>query len=221
MPIQLSPHARQTRSQARTQAVLTPTPRTPFDGTPEVPQMRAHLDGGPNVEGAALSRKEGRVPRRSSSFPGISRTTLKGPGEDGEEEEENYVEEEGSDGTEGVPAPVGASQGTGGPTLAQSNKPASYQSEPSLLAIMQQITQIMDNLQAASSSEASRPPAFKTPSMKAPEFFVGTQPFKVRSFIQSCQLILHNYLANFSKDRKKVFYATSLLIGRAAKWIED
>ncbi|MBW0592429.1 hypothetical protein O181_132144 [Austropuccinia psidii MF-1] len=50
---------------------------------------------------------------------------------------------------------------------------------------MQQMTQIMANLQAASSSEASRPPAFKTLPMKAPECFDGTQPFKVRSFIQS------------------------------------
>ncbi|MBW0538800.1 hypothetical protein O181_078515, partial [Austropuccinia psidii MF-1] len=108
-----------TRAHARTQAVLTPTPRAPLDGTPAVPQLRAHLDRGPNVEGAALSRKEGRVPRRSSSlsgvvgrFPGLSRTTLKGPAEDGEEEGENSVEEEESDGTEGVPAPVGESQGT-------------------------------------------------------------------------------------------------------------
>ena len=130
------------------------------------------------------------------------------------------MEEEDSDGTEGVPAPVEASQGTGGPTLAQSNQPVSHQSEPSLLAIMQQMTQIMANLQAASSSEASRPPAFKTPSMKAPECFDGTQPFKVRSFIQSCQLIFHNDPANFAQDRKKVLYATSFLIGRAAKWIE-
>ncbi|MBW0485761.1 hypothetical protein O181_025476 [Austropuccinia psidii MF-1] len=56
--------------------------------------------------------------------------------------------------------------------------------------------------------------------MKAPECFDGTQTFKVRSFIQSCQLIFHNDLANFSQDRKKVLYATSFLIGRAAKWIE-
>ncbi|MBW0474294.1 hypothetical protein O181_014009 [Austropuccinia psidii MF-1] len=67
MPIQHSPPARKTRSQA----VLTPTPRA-----------------------------------------------LDGPGEDGEEEEENSVEEEGSDGTEGVPAPVGASQEPRGQTLA-------------------------------------------------------------------------------------------------------
>ncbi|MBW0494232.1 hypothetical protein O181_033947 [Austropuccinia psidii MF-1] len=82
------------------------------------------------------------------------------------------------------------------------------------------MTQIMANLEEALSSAASRPPAFKTPSMKAPECFDGTQTLKVRSFIQSCQLIFHNDLENFSQDRKKVLYATSFLIGRAAKWIE-
>ncbi|MBW0566655.1 hypothetical protein O181_106370 [Austropuccinia psidii MF-1] len=175
MPIQHSHPARQTRSQARTEAVLTPTPRAPLYG----PQQF--------------------------------------PGEDSEEEKETSVEEEESDGTEGVPDPVGASQGTEGPTLAQSNRPVSHQSEPSLLSIMQKITQIMAHLQAASSSEASRPPAFKTPSVKAPECFDGTQPFKVRSFIQSCQLIFHNDPANFSQDRKKAIYPTSFLIGRAEK----
>ncbi|MBW0476431.1 hypothetical protein O181_016146 [Austropuccinia psidii MF-1] len=141
----------------------------------------------------------------------------RGPGEDGEEDEEIFVEEEESDGTEGVPAPVGASQGTGGPTLAQSDQPVSHQSEPSLLAIMQQMAQIMANIQAASSSASSRPPTCKTPSMKAPEFFDGTQPFEVRSFIHYCQLIFHNDLANFYQDRKKVLYATSFLIGRVVK----
>ncbi|MBW0484855.1 hypothetical protein O181_024570 [Austropuccinia psidii MF-1] len=227
MPIQHSPPASQTRSQARTQAVLTPTPRAPLDGTPAVPQLRAQLDRGPHMEGAAPSIPEGRGPRRSISFlgvvgrfPGTSRTIFKGPGEDGEEEEENSVEEEESDGTAGAPAPVGVPQGTGGPTLAQSDQPVSHQSEPSLLAIMQQMTQIMDNLQAASSSESSRPPAFKTLSMKAPKCFDGTQPFKVRSFIQSSKLIFHNDPASFSQDREKVLYATPFLIGRAAKWIE-
>ncbi|MBW0497224.1 hypothetical protein O181_036939 [Austropuccinia psidii MF-1] len=69
-------------------------------------------------------------------------------------------------------------------------------------------------------SKSSRPPAFKTPSMKAPECVYGTQPFKVRTFIQSCQLIFNNDPANLSQDRKKFLYATSFLIGRAAKWIE-
>ncbi|MBW0528340.1 hypothetical protein O181_068055 [Austropuccinia psidii MF-1] len=205
MPVQHSNPARQTRSQLRAQAVLTSAQRVPFHGTPA----------------------EGRKPRRSSSFsgvvggfPGLQRTTFKGPGEDGEEEEENSVEEEASDGAEGVPAHVGESQGTGGPTLAQFNRPVSHQSEPSLLAIMKKMTQIMANLQETSSSEASRPPAFKTPSMKAPKCFDGTQPFKVRILPQSCQFIIHNDLANFSQDRNEVLYATSFLIGRALKWIE-
>ncbi|MBW0557767.1 hypothetical protein O181_097482 [Austropuccinia psidii MF-1] len=130
MPIQHSTSARQTRSQARTQAFLTPTARAPLDGTPAVPQLQAQLDRGPH-----------------------------GPGEDGEEEEENSVEEEESDGTKGVPVPVRASQGTGGPALAQSNKPVSPESEPCLLAIMQKMTHIIPNLPEDSSYEASKPPA--------------------------------------------------------------
>ncbi|MBW0487737.1 hypothetical protein O181_027452 [Austropuccinia psidii MF-1] len=147
MPFKHSPPARQTISQDRAQSVPTPTPRAPLGGTPAVPQLRDQLDRGPYMEGGAPSRKEGRGPRRSTSvsgvvggFPGLSRTTLKGPGEDGKEEEKTFVEEEESDGTKGVPASVGASQGTGGPTLAQSDKPVSHQSEPSLLEIMQQMT---------------------------------------------------------------------------------
>ncbi|MBW0573006.1 hypothetical protein O181_112721 [Austropuccinia psidii MF-1] len=179
------------------------------------------------MEGAAPYRKEGSGLKRLSSFsgvvggfPGLSRTSLKVPGEDDEQEEENSMEEEESDGTEAAPAPVGVSQGTGRPTLDQSDQPVSHQSEPSLLAIMQHMTQIMANIQEDSSSESSREPDFKTPSMKAPECFDGTQPFKVRSFLQSCKLIFHNDLADFSQDRKKALYSTSFLIGRAAKWIE-
>ncbi|MBW0553506.1 hypothetical protein O181_093221 [Austropuccinia psidii MF-1] len=227
MPVENSPPERQTRSQARTQAVLTPTPRVPLDGIPEVPQLRAQLDRVPRMEAEAPYRKEGRGPRRSISlsgvvgeFPGLSITSLKVPGEDDEEEEEDYLEEEDSDGTEDAPAPVVEYEGTRRPTLAQSDQPVYHQSEPSLLAIMQQMTQIMANLQASSYSESSRPPAFKTPSMKESECFDGTQPFKVRSFIQSCQLIFHNDPANFSQDRKKVLYSTSFLVGRGAKWIE-
>ncbi|MBW0559350.1 hypothetical protein O181_099065 [Austropuccinia psidii MF-1] len=150
----------------------------------------------------------------------MSRTTFRGPGEDGEEEEENSVEKEESDGTGAAPAPVGASEGTRRPTLAQPEQPVSHQTEPSLLAIMQKMTQIMANLQAAEYSKVLRSPAFKTPSMKAPECFDGTQPFKFRSFIQFCQLIFHNDPANLSQDRKKVCYSTSFLVGRAAKWID-
>ncbi|MBW0548261.1 hypothetical protein O181_087976 [Austropuccinia psidii MF-1] len=199
MPIQHSPPARQNRSLARDQAILTPTPRAPLDGTTAVPQLRTHF-------GRSSTIQEGR-----------KRITSKGPGE---EKEKDSVEEEESDGTEGAPAPVGASQGIGRPTPAQSYQAVSHQSEPSLLAIMQQMTQIIANLQAASSSESSRPPAFKTQSMKAPECFDGTHPIKVISFIQSCQLIFHNDPENFSQERKQLLYATSFFIGRSAKWIE-
>ncbi|MBW0490141.1 hypothetical protein O181_029856 [Austropuccinia psidii MF-1] len=118
-----------------------------FLSTPEVPQLRAQF-------GRRGSRRSNSFSGVVGSFPILSKTTFRSPGEDGEEEEENSVEEEES---EGVPAPVGASQGTGGPTLAQYNKLVSHQSEPSLFSIMQQMTQIIANLQAASSTEASRP----------------------------------------------------------------
>ncbi|MBW0569739.1 hypothetical protein O181_109454 [Austropuccinia psidii MF-1] len=62
--------------------------------------------------------------------------------------------------------------------------------------------------------------SFKTPSMKAPDSFYGTQTHRLRGFIQSCQLIFHNDPENFFSDRKKVLYSTSFLTGRAGKWIE-
>ncbi|MBW0470139.1 hypothetical protein O181_009854 [Austropuccinia psidii MF-1] len=71
MPIQHSPPARQTRYQARTQAVLTPTPGAPLNDTQAAPQLRTHLDRGPIMEGEAPSRKEGGMPRRSNSFSGV------------------------------------------------------------------------------------------------------------------------------------------------------
>ncbi|MBW0499487.1 hypothetical protein O181_039202 [Austropuccinia psidii MF-1] len=218
---------RQTRSQARAQAVLTPTPRVALDGTPVVPQLRPQLYRVPHLEGAAPSRKEGRGPRRSNfllravgGFPGLSRTTFKGPGEDGEEGEENSVKEEESDGMEGVPAPVVESQGTGRPTLAKYHHPFFHQSEPFSFTIMQKMTQIMANNQVASYSKELGPPAFKNSSRKTPECFDETQLLKLRSFIQSCQLIFYNDREIFSQDRKKVLYYTSFSIERASKWIE-
>ncbi|MBW0558643.1 hypothetical protein O181_098358 [Austropuccinia psidii MF-1] len=172
MSIQQSPPARQTTSQARTQALLTQTQRAPLDATQKAPQLGAELDRGPILEGRKSAKK------------------IKGPAEYGEEEQYNSVEEEDSDGTGGVPAPVEASQGTEGPTLAQSNQPVSHQSEPSLLANMQQMTQIMANLPAA------------------------------ERFHSVLSIDFNNDLENFSQDRKKVLYAISFLIGRAAKWIE-
>ncbi|MBW0531061.1 hypothetical protein O181_070776 [Austropuccinia psidii MF-1] len=164
MPIKHSPPARQTRSQA----VRTPTPRAPLDGTPAVPQMRAQLDRGPTMGRVEPSRKEGRGPRKFISLSGEL-------------------------------ADFQDFQGPLSKVLVK--MPVSHWSEPSLFAIM-------------------KPPAFKTPSTKAPECFDGTQPFKVRSLIQSFQLFFHNDLASFTQDRKKVMYSTSFHIGRAAKLIE-
>ncbi|MBW0474187.1 hypothetical protein O181_013902 [Austropuccinia psidii MF-1] len=91
----------------------------------------------------------------------------------------------------------------------------SHWSDLFLLAIMQHKAHISTNLQAA-----SRPPAFNTPSMKEPDFFDGTKCFKVRSFIQYCQLMFHNVKEMTSEEKKKFHYSTSFLIGRNAKWIE-
>ncbi|MBW0472170.1 hypothetical protein O181_011885 [Austropuccinia psidii MF-1] len=116
MPVQHLPPVRQTRSHGRDQAVLTPTPTAPLDGTPAVPQLRSHVDRGTVMEG----------------------------------EEKNSAEEEYSYGTEFFPPPVGASEATAGPTLANYNQIVFHQSEPSLLVIMHKMTQIIANLQEAS-----------------------------------------------------------------------
>ncbi|MBW0523125.1 hypothetical protein O181_062840 [Austropuccinia psidii MF-1] len=137
MPVQHSPPARQMRSQARTQAVITPTPRAPLDHNPEVIQLRTQF-------GRRSTIQEGRMRAKKIKF------LLRG---NGKEEEGNSVKEEESYGNEGFPAAVVESQVTGGPTLAQYNKPVSHKSELSLLEILQQMTQIMTNLQSDSSSE--------------------------------------------------------------------
>ncbi|MBW0517835.1 hypothetical protein O181_057550 [Austropuccinia psidii MF-1] len=44
MPVQHSPSARQTRSDTRAEAFLTPTPRASLDGTPTILQWRAQIE---------------------------------------------------------------------------------------------------------------------------------------------------------------------------------
>ncbi|MBW0586036.1 hypothetical protein O181_125751 [Austropuccinia psidii MF-1] len=87
--------------------------------------------------------------------------------------------------------------------------------------MMEQMTQFMGQLtQAVAPRDTSKAAAFETPSMKAPDSFDGTKAYKLRGFIQSCQLIFNNDPAKFFSDRKKVLYSTSSLTGRAGKWIE-
>ncbi|MBW0549050.1 hypothetical protein O181_088765 [Austropuccinia psidii MF-1] len=104
---------------------------------------------------------------------------------------------------------------------AHSNKPLVSQAETNFLKMMEKMTQLMGQLtQAVSPRDNSKSPAFNIPSMKAPNSFNGTQAHRLRGFIQSFQLIFHNYPANSFSDRKKVLYSTSFLTGRAGEWIE-
>ncbi|MBW0471592.1 hypothetical protein O181_011307 [Austropuccinia psidii MF-1] len=121
--------------------------------------------------------------------------------EDHQWKERHPPEEEGkeSDKTEVASALSGAREDFEAPNLAHSNQPLVSQAEPNFLKMMEEMTQFMGQLtQAVASRDTSKAPAFKTPSMKAPDSFD----------------------ANFFSDRKKVLYSTSFLTGRAGKWIE-
>ncbi|MBW0562689.1 hypothetical protein O181_102404 [Austropuccinia psidii MF-1] len=162
MPVQHSPPAKNIRSQ-KIPAVLNPTARSPLDRTPSVHQLSSNLDRIPPMEGAAPSRRGGMKSRRSGSFsgllggyPGMSEVPRARLGED-------FVEEE------------------------DAGQPLVSQTEPSLLKMMEQMTHFMGQLtQAVTPRDNSKAPAFKTPSMKAPDSFDGTQAHKLRGFIQSC-----------------------------------
>ncbi|MBW0578899.1 hypothetical protein O181_118614 [Austropuccinia psidii MF-1] len=222
MPVQHSLPAKSTRSQ-RNPAVLTPKSRVPLDCTPSVHQLIANLDRGPPMEGAAPSRRGGLKYRRSRSFsgllsgyPGMSEGARARLGEAEDEEGEDSEETEVSTALEGVPEASEAAN------LAHSNQHLVSQAEPNFLKMMEQMTQFMGQLtQAVSPRDNSKAPTFKTPSMKAPDSFDGTQAHKLRGFIQSCQLIFHNDPENFFSDRKKVLYSTSFLTGRAGSNISN
>ncbi|MBW0559559.1 hypothetical protein O181_099274 [Austropuccinia psidii MF-1] len=167
------------------------------------------------MEGAAPSRRVGMKSRRSRSFsgllggyPGMSEGARARLEEVENEEGEESVEEEDSGETEVEDALANA------PEVPQgSNQPLFSQTEPSLLKMMEQLTHFMGQLtQAVTPGDNSKAPAFKPPSMKAPDSFDGTQAHKLRGFIKSCQLIFHNDPENFFSDRKKVLYSTSFLI---------
>ncbi|MBW0569387.1 hypothetical protein O181_109102 [Austropuccinia psidii MF-1] len=225
MPVQHSPPAKNTRAQ-RHQAVLPPTARAPLDHTPSVHQLSADLDRGPPMEGATRSRRGGVKSRRSRSFSGLLGgypSIPQGPrSREGEDEEgEEPMEEECSEETEVESALEGAHEASKAPNLAHSNQPFVSQAEPNFLKMMEQMTQFIGQLtQAVAPRDTSKAPALETPSMKEPHSFDGTTAYKLRGFIQSCQLIFHNDPETFCSDRKKVFYSTFFLTGRAGKWIE-
>ncbi|MBW0555466.1 hypothetical protein O181_095181 [Austropuccinia psidii MF-1] len=139
-----------------------------------------------------------------------------------DEEGEESVEAEDCGGTEVADAFSNAPEVPQGSNPAPTNQPLVSQTDPSLLKIMEQMAfTIMGHLsQAAAPRDNSKALVFKTPSMKAPDSFDGTQAHKLRGFIQSCQFISHNDAENFFSDRKKVLYSTSFLTSRSGKCIE-
>ncbi|MBW0479935.1 hypothetical protein O181_019650 [Austropuccinia psidii MF-1] len=199
MPAQHSPPGKNTRSQ-RNPAVLTPTARVPLDRTTSVHQLRRSRSFSCLLGG----------------YPGMSEGPRARLQEVEDEEGEESVEEEDYGETEFAEALANT------PEVPQgSNQPLVSHSDESLLKIMEPMATIMGQLsQAAAPRDNSKSPAFKTPSMKAPDSFYGTQIHKLRGFIKYCQLIFHNDPANFFSDRKTVLYSTSFLTGRAGKWIE-
>ncbi|MBW0467509.1 hypothetical protein O181_007224 [Austropuccinia psidii MF-1] len=183
MPAQHSPLAKNTRSQ-RHQAALTPTARAPLDCTPSVHQLSEALDRGPSMEGAAPSRRGG----------GPKSIFGEAEDEEGEESEE----------TEVAASLAGAPEDSEAASLAKYNQPLVSQVEQNFHKMMEQITQFMGKLtQSVTTRDNSKATSFNTSSMKAHDSFDGTQAHKLRGFIQSCQLIFHNYPAKFFFDRKK------------------
>ncbi|MBW0527253.1 hypothetical protein O181_066968 [Austropuccinia psidii MF-1] len=199
MPVQNSPPAKSTRSQRNT-AVLTPTARVPLDRTPSGHQLSENLDRGPPMEGAAPSRRSRSLSGLLGGYSGMS---------------------------VGARAILGEVEDEGGKImwkrkiLGRLKWRMLLQMLQSVLKMMKQMTQLIGQLtQTVTPRDNSKAPAFKNPSMKAPDSFDGTQAHKLRGFIQSCQLIFHNDPKNFFSDRKKVLYSTLFLTGRAGKWIE-
>ncbi|MBW0580278.1 hypothetical protein O181_119993 [Austropuccinia psidii MF-1] len=118
---------------------------------------------------------------------------------------ENSVEDEESEESEGTASLAGAPEASEASNIAHFNQPLVSQAEPDFLKRMEQMTQLMGQLtQEVSPRDNSKAPALKTPSMKAPDSFDGTQAYKLRAFIKSFQFIFHNDPANLFSDRKKV-----------------
>ncbi|MBW0536319.1 hypothetical protein O181_076034 [Austropuccinia psidii MF-1] len=80
------------------------------------------------------------------------------------------VEEEEYEETELAAALEDAPEVSEAPNLAHFNQPLVSQAEPNFLKVMKYMTQYMGQLtQEVSTRDTSKSPAFKTPSMKAPD----------------------------------------------------
>ncbi|MBW0471388.1 hypothetical protein O181_011103 [Austropuccinia psidii MF-1] len=179
------------------------------------------------MEGAATSRRGEMKSRRSRYFsgllggyPGMYEGARARIGEVEDEEGEESVEEEDFGETEVSDALANAPEVPQDFNLAPTNKSLVSQSNPSLFKMMEHMTQLMGKLtQVVAPRDNFKAPAFKTPSIKEPDSFVGTQAQKLGGFIESGKLIFHNDPENFFSERKKGLSSNSLLTGRAGKWI--
>ncbi|MBW0574698.1 hypothetical protein O181_114413 [Austropuccinia psidii MF-1] len=165
--------------------------------------MSENLDKGPPMEGEGPSRREGVKSKRSISFSGLLcgyPRISQGPESrlgDTEDEEGECEEKEVA---AAFPSAPNASEAA---NIAHSNQCLVSQAEPNFIIVMEKMTKFMGQLtQAVSPTDNSRAPTFKTPSMKAPYSFDGTQTHKLRGLIQLCQLNLQNNAENFFYDKK-------------------
>ncbi|MBW0591738.1 hypothetical protein O181_131453 [Austropuccinia psidii MF-1] len=86
------------------------------------------------------------------------------------------------------------------------DQPLVSQTEPSLLKMMEQMTQFMGKVtQAVNPRDNSKAPAFKTSSMKEPNSFDSTQAHKLRGFSQSYPSYLLNNFQLFETQLLTLF----------------
>ncbi|MBW0478179.1 hypothetical protein O181_017894 [Austropuccinia psidii MF-1] len=208
MPVQHSPPANNTRSH-RHQAVLTPAERAPLDCTTSVNQLSENLDRVPPIEGAEPSRRGGVKSGISRSFSvllggyqSISQGPRRRSGEAEDEEGEGSVEKEESEETEVEAALAGPPEASEAANIAPFNQPLLSQAEQKFLKMMEQMTEFMGQLtQEVSPREISRAPAFKTPSMKAPDSFDG----RARKWIEPCLSNISNEDPSYLLNNWKLF----------------
>ncbi|CAH7686502.1 hypothetical protein PPACK8108_LOCUS21157 [Phakopsora pachyrhizi] len=204
MPVKQLPIGTRSNSWVRRELTEPPTTHTPS------PQIAPPI---PTGMGGVRSRQPLVAP---------SASLLVGRAKSKEEEEDSDKDdfEEPGDRT------VNLERGRGGrrPSLSNTD-PAMIQllagMQQQMITLNQGMQQQMAALTAAIANPAAAPKkSFKTPTLKAPDPFDGTQPSKLRKFLQSVQTIFFNDQRTFETDKEKVMYTSSFLTGKAGKWIE-
>ena len=202
------------------------TTSTPMDTGLLEPIPQVSLSTIPSSDNASLHRVTGQFP--SPGYHGLdspaydaSMVPIPGEGEEDEEDEDSGFDSRILSGL-GSPSPEGNPSQTSNATAVPSpsphtNLPSTTQvpsTDPALLAILQQMTTAMTHL----SKPADHGPSanFKSPSINAPDKFDGTNPTKLRPFLQVFELIFANDERVFANERKKVIFTVFYLSGNAS-----